>query len=221
MPGRPFSFANNEYYHVYNRGVEKRSIFKDKYDVERFKLSLLEFNSIEPIGSIYELRFDREFGRRTSKIRKDERLVTINAYCLNPNHYHLMLKQNIEGGISEFMKRLGGGYTKYFNEKLSRDGVLFQGSFKARHIRNDSDLLHLSSYINLNFSVHRYDERLRKLSRSSIEEIEAGEREIAESDVYVKQFKSAKKYLEYAESALDDIRRRKTEEADLKKLLME
>src|SRR3989344_9447893 len=112
MPSRKVNLVQGEYYHIYNRGVDKRNIFSDKFDLQRFFQSINEFNTKNPIGSLYENSFvrEKELGGRTSK------LVQFVAYCLNPNHYHFILTPLVEKGIEKFMQRLGTGYTMYFNE---------------------------------------------------------------------------------------------------------
>ena len=74
-------------------------------------------------------------------------LVEIVAYCLNPNHYHLIVKQISEKGIERFMQKIGTGYTNYFNKRYERSGALFQGKFKSIHIDSNEYLLHLSVYV--------------------------------------------------------------------------
>ena len=118
-------FANGEYYHIYNRGVDKRSVFMDKFDFERFLQSIEEFNSENPIGSIYENSFIKD-----QTEGKKKKLVRIICYCLNPNHYHFILEQLVDRGIEKFMHKLGLGYTQYFNLKHHRSGALFQGPFR-------------------------------------------------------------------------------------------
>ena len=103
------TFANGEFYHIYNRGVDKRSIFEDTYDLDRFFQSMKEFNSVVPIGSIYENSFNRLGGKTAKSVVRSEKLVEFVCYCLNINHYHFIIEQVVEGGISEFMRRLGGG----------------------------------------------------------------------------------------------------------------
>ena len=83
-------------------------------------------------------------------------LVEIITYCLNPNHYHFILKQICDKGIEKFMQKLGNGYTKYFNSKYDRSGVLFQGAFKSVHIKTSAHLLYLSAYVNKNYNIHGY-----------------------------------------------------------------
>jgi len=197
------TFVNGQIYHVYNRGNDKRNIFTDQYDLQRFFESMQMFNSVEPIGSIYEASFQKdkvELGRPTSK------LVEFLCYCLNPNHFHFMIRQEVDGGISEFMKRLGG-YTKYFNERYKRSGVLFQGKFKAKHILDNTYLLHLSAYINLN---NNFGAEQHLLSKSSWKEYCLEERNgICSKDLIIGQYKDPDGYKKFALSSLEDIKLRK------------
>lgn len=199
-------FEIGEYYHVYNRGVEKRDVFSDTEDLERFLQSLEEFNALDPIGSIYEKTFrDRLFGSPTSKKPQ----ISITAYCLNPNHYHLLLCQLMENGISKFMQKLGTGYTKYFNEKNKRTGVLFQGKFKAKHIDSNEYLLRASVYINLNNRIgvsNTVGGQASKLSASSWEEY-CGKARLSRcnTDIILQQFRSVSEYKVFSESAFENI----------------
>ena len=127
---RNIQFISGEYYHIFNRGNNKRAIFLDKYDLNRFFLSMREFNTDKPIGSIYE----RSFRKEESGLIKDKKIVDFICYCLNPNHFHFAIKQVGDNGIIKFMHRLGTGYTKYFNQKYENSGALFQGRYKAKHI---------------------------------------------------------------------------------------
>jgi len=155
---KPF-FAKQEFYHIYNRGVDKRDIFMDSDDLYRFLKSMNDFNVQDPIGSIYEHSF--KLGSPTPKLKK---LVNFVAYCLNQNHYHFILEPLVDNGIQKFMHKLSTGYTNYFNEKYKRSGSLFQGGYKAIHINSNEYLLHASVYINLNYKIHkkRGESRFRK-----------------------------------------------------------
>ncbi len=140
-------FANEEIYHIYNRGVEKRVIFLDDEDRLRFIYGLFQFNDQYPvINTLHRLNNHHI----EVEPRYDDQLVEILVFCLMPNHYHLMVRQKSDGGIVQFMKKLGTGYTMYFNQKYQRVGHLFQGRFKAIHVNRDSHLLHLPYYIHLN-----------------------------------------------------------------------
>lgn len=208
------TFSNNEYYHIYNRGVDKRDIFMDANDYFRFLKSLKEFNQTRPIISLY-IR-DR-LNVAVSPLQKDK-LVEIVAYCLIPNHYHLILKQLKEGGISEFMKRVNGGYTGFFNFKNERDGSLFQGKFKSIHIDSNEYLLYLSAYVNYNYKVHGNEEKYWKFS--SINEYLNGKKKnnLCKPKIILSQFKNKNDYKKYAENSAMEIKERREE---MKKYLIE
>lgn len=220
MGSRKTPFVNGEFYHIYNRGVDKRNIYENHHDLNRFFQSMKEFNSLDPIGSLYELSFQKnaKLGGSTAKIAK---LVNFVCYRLNPNHYHFILEQLVDGGISEFMKRLGG-YTWFFNEKYRRSGALFQGRFKSAHIDSNEYLLHLSVYINLNNRVHRLGGSTAKLSKSSWEEyIGIGQESFCEKEIVLSQFKNKKEYKNFAESSLSEILIKKENEKEIQNLLLE
>jgi len=150
-------FVNNQIYHVYNRGVDKREIFLNTKDYFRFIHDLFEFNDQDYADNL-NYRFALTLKNQSMGvelpyiIQKKPRklLVEILEFCLMPNHYHLLLKQECDNGITKFMQKLGTGYTNYFNQKYERTGSLFQGRFKAILIENDSHFLHIPYYIHLN-----------------------------------------------------------------------
>jgi len=148
---RNINFINNEYYHIYNRGVDKRKTFLNKSDYIRFLHNLYEFND-QKRASEYIRIPKHNMGNLNPHTEKESRkkLVNIICFCLMPNHYHLILEQLVEGGISKFMHKLGTGYTNSFNLKYKRSGTLFEGTFKATIIENENYLTHLSRYIHLN-----------------------------------------------------------------------
>lgn len=147
------SFVNDAIYHVYNRGVEKRDVFTNNSDRFRFIHDLFEFNDQAPAQNLYYKQptlksYEVQPHKEETKPRK--LLVEILAFCLMPNHYHLLLKQKIDGGIIDFMQKLGTGYTMYFNKKYERVGSLFQGRFKAILVNNEAHFIFLPHYIHLN-----------------------------------------------------------------------
>lgn len=142
-------FCNNQIYHIYNRGVDKRNIFIDDKDYLRFIHDLFEFNDTKPAVNFY-YKQSYEIRSRNNNKEPRELLVKILAFCLMPNHYHLMIEQLEEGGISEFCRKLGIGYAMYFNQKYQREGSLFQGRFKAVLINQEPHFIHLPYYIHLN-----------------------------------------------------------------------
>lgn len=216
---KPRKFINGEFYHVYNRGTDHRSIFASQFDVKRFLQSLEEFNTTKPAGSLYAISFLESNVRLQ---RKKKRLVNIIAYCLNPNHFHLILQQVNKNGISEFLKRLTGGYAWYFNNKQKRSGVLFQGKFKAKHIDSNEYLLHLSAYVNLNNHVHKLSGPTAKLSVSSWDEyIGNTTTALCKKDIILEQFSDVEEFKEFAQNSLKDILERKERFKELQKLLLE
>lgn len=153
MAIRP-QFVADEIYHIYNRGVEKRNIFLDNDDHLRFICSLYEFNDKNPASNLwyYSSQFNStksDFLMKSDFVEKDG-LVDVLCFCLMPNHYHLLVRAKSDSAVTEFMRKLGTGYTNYFNKKYKRSGVLFQGKFKAVHIASDSQLMYIPHYIHLN-----------------------------------------------------------------------
>ena len=145
------AFAPEEWYHCYSRGVDKRTIFMEPKDYERFQMLLYVCNNATPIR-ISDL--DKTSGGPTlERVLFEERgnpLVDLGAYALMPNHHHLLLRELIDGGITSFMRKLGTGFTMFFNLKYERTGPLFSGRFKARHIEDDNHFRRTVHYIHSN-----------------------------------------------------------------------
>lgn len=138
--------AENGYYHIFNRGVGKMDIFKDPFDKQNFLLRMKEnlFPEMVPISV-----------RKASPGGYFRKLLpsgafTLLAYCLMPNHFHFLLRQNTALPISKFMLKVCGSYVKYFNLRHERVGSLFQDQYKAVRVETDSQLLWLSAYIHNN-----------------------------------------------------------------------
>lgn len=143
---RKFAPVNEELYHIFNRGTEKRHIFLNKKDCERFIVNLILFNTQqEPISNLSRYNLESAF----KKIPNDP-LVKIHAFSLLPNHFHLMIEQLIDNGIARFMHKIEMGYSHYFNKLHSRSGNLFQGTYKMIYIDNNAYRLYLPIYIHLN-----------------------------------------------------------------------
>jgi len=150
MAQRKTQLANDEFYHIYNRGVDKRTTFADKQDFFQFLQMLEYFNNEASLGGLEKYKYPKHSQQRGST----SLLVEILAYCPNRNHFHLLLKQVADDGISRFMQKVGTGYTMYFNKKYKRTGALFGGVFKSRHIDTDTYLDHVGVYVNLNNRAH-------------------------------------------------------------------
>lgn len=148
MPTKKIQIVVGEKYHVFNRGVDKRDVFLDKHDYLRFYQSLDVFNTLEATGNFRLARSQRNHTQAGSK------LVQLHAYALLPNHFHLIVEPLTEVGLAEFMRRIGTGYTSYFNEKYHRTGALFQGTYKRVHVASDEHYRYLLAYVNENQIVH-------------------------------------------------------------------
>ena len=140
MALRKQSFVIGEFYHLYNRGTEKRKIFMDKQDYQQFLFLMYICNTTKSL----ELRKIGE------SFERKEMLVNIGAYCLMPNHFHILITAKTERGISRYMLKLMTAYSMYFNKKYKRTGKLYEGVFKSNHINNDNYLKYSYSYIHLN-----------------------------------------------------------------------
>lgn len=204
---REIQFINGGYYHIFNRGVDKREIFLGQEDLGRFFQSLSEFNTLAPIGSIYAASFRRNNFLR-NLVSKKEKLVDFICYCLCPNHYHFILRQSADRGIEKFMHRLGLGYTNFFNKKYQRSGSLFQGTFKANHINSDEYLLYASVYVNLNFKVHQLTSKFFSSSWEDYLQL-GGNKKFCDTDIVLGQFADVSEYKNFAENAIMIARERK------------
>lgn len=144
--------VTGEIFHVLNRGVDNREIFLDKKDYFRFIHNLFEFNDPSPVFNLsYYLNRLQSIDFVNQYIEKPRKLIVeILAFCLMPNHFHLLLRQRKEGGLTKFMRKIGVGYVNYFNQKYKRSGTLFQGRYKLVLVNSESHFVHLPYYIHFN-----------------------------------------------------------------------
>lgn len=148
---RKIKFLPGSYFHIYNRGVEKRKIFTGENDYHRFLILLYLCNNTEPVNlrDIFDkgLTFEEMF-----ELERKETLVDIGAYCLMPNHIHLLITptKTKENGIPLLMQKIFTGYTMYFNKRNERSGRLFESTFKANLVDKDEYFKYLFAYIHLN-----------------------------------------------------------------------
>jgi putative transposase len=147
-------FHNGEIYHIYNRGAHKQKIFTNNIDYSRFQL-LLHLGNTRKSVHISNLLTHYK-GKTFIKVYEDiqipdeEMLVDVLAYTLMPNHFHLILHQAKENGISTFLQKISTAYSMYFNKKYKHSGTLFQGAFKSRHVGTGDYLRWLFAYVYLN-----------------------------------------------------------------------
>lgn len=143
-------FGVGEWYHCYNRGVDKRIVFENAGDYNRFLLLLYLGNGSVPLRLANLKNHNIRIVIEDASLERGEPLVEIGAYTLMPNHFHLTLKEILEGGIVMFMQKIFTAYTMYFNRKYERTGALFAGPFKSRHVDDDRYFKQLVSYLHLN-----------------------------------------------------------------------
>lgn len=145
MPGRIVPLVSGEYYHIFNRGSEKKNIFTQPRDYSRFCKTFYYYQFSGP-----KPKFSQFTKSNLFKSLPSEKLIEIICYCVMPNHFHFLVKQLKDKGISSFISQLSNSYTKYFNIKYDRVGPLLQGAFKAVRIETEEQLIHVSRYIHLN-----------------------------------------------------------------------
>ncbi len=148
MAKRKTEISVGEYYHLYNRGVNKDRIFHDKEDYERYLL-ILKLANCRASFNLYDLQRSKAVETFISN-NQDDFLVAIGAYVLMPNHFHILVKEVKNKGVSEFMKKVSTAYAMYFNRKYQRSGALFESRFKSRHVNKDEYLKYLYAYIYMN-----------------------------------------------------------------------
>lgn len=162
-------FITGECYHIYNRGIDKRVIFKSKKDYERFMMLLYLSNSKDSfrIGNI--LNQQHKTFSEILVLDRGKSLVSIGAWCLMTNHFHLLIKQEVDGGITKFMRKVGTGYSMFFNIKYERKGALFGGLFKSKLIGVDDNYMrHLLGYIHINPLEIRFPDWENQINGNSI-----------------------------------------------------
>ncbi len=209
MPYRITPLVTDHYYHILNRGVAYQPTFSVTRDYERLLLCLSYYRHREPPVRLSRLlQIPKE---ERAKILKGldgakKSIVEIVAYCFMPNHFHLLLKQRFDGGISLFMKKITDGYTRYYNTKHKRIGSVFQGAFKAIHVSSEEQLLHLSRYIHLNPLVSTVvrDNEFMTYPWSSLRDYVDGMRSsFVNTQPVLKHFRSPQKYFEFVMDRVD------------------
>ena len=203
---RKQSIITGEYYHIYNRGVDKRDIFNNKQDLERFIESVCEFNQTEIIVSLANLRKSNQIAPKALS----EPLVSVIVCCFNPNHFHFVLKQLVDGGIAKFMQKLQAGYTSYFNIKSSRTGALFQGTFKSQIISNENYFNKIIGYVNKNYQVHNIPKDKMNLIFASDHEYENNNFKVVskiEGKTILEIFNGSKNFKKHCDEIISIIRK--------------
>ncbi|MDO8639062.1 MAG: transposase [Candidatus Daviesbacteria bacterium] len=213
MPYRITPLVEGSVYHIYNRGVEKRIIFLDERDYQRFLQTLYYYQFMGPKPA-----FSARDKFQVKDFSNNPKIIEIISYCLMPNHFHLLIKQLNNNGISEFIGKVTNSYTKYFNTKHKRVGPLLQGVFKTVLVENDFQFLHLSRYIHLNPYVDKLVEDLESYKYSSYPQfIGLTLNRLSVPELILNQFNDGDDYKEFVVGHADYAR----ELAHIKHLLIE
>lgn len=204
MPGRDIPLVSGEIYHVFNRGVASQPIFLQKRDYQRFMDTIFYYqNKNLPIRYSKFLYFSREVRNKILKefINKKNLIIDNLCFCLMTNHFHLLVKQIDEKGVSKFIGNITNSYTRYFNTKYKRHGPLLQGKFKAVRIETDEQLLHVSRYIHLNpytsFVVKKLEDIILYPYSSLSEYLKLVDSNMISKDLVLTHFKTLKSFREF------------------------
>ena len=193
-------FSNGYIYHIFNRGIDRRSVFTGFREYLRAQELIEFYKHLEtPVRYSKFLQLSKSLRDDVLReINKSETQVDILAYCLMPNHFHFMLQQKVDKGVSTFIANFTHAYTRYFNTKHERIGPMFEGIFKAVLVESDEQLIHLSRYIHLNPVVSSIinESDLNNYKWSSYHEYIAPSKNstVSKRDLVMSMFESAKHY---------------------------
>ena len=208
MPGRAIPLVNEEFYHIFNRGIDHRPTFLNKRDFTRAVTSIYFYRFISPpikLSQYLRLNSQEQNGILV-QLEKNKALVEILCYCFMPNHFHFLLRQKKESGIAKFMSNFQNSYTRYFNIRQQRNGPLFLGQFKAIRIETEEQLFHLTRYIHLNPYSSYLVKNLGKLKEylwSSFPEFLERKEGFCEKKLLLNQFKNKENFEKFILSHAD------------------
>lgn len=199
--------VNGEFYHVFNRGVARAPTFLSRAEHKQAMLTLSYYRYAKPPVSLARFKelSQKERQEFLASLQKTEKLVEIVAFVLMPNHFHFLLKQNQDNGISKFASQFTNSYTRYFNTLNERVGPLFQGIFKSVHIETNEQLIHLSRYIHINPVVANVirENDLFSYTWSSFPDYLNGESLLVSMGAVLEQFKNPQAYKEFVLNYID------------------
>lgn len=210
---RKIKIAPGEYYHIFNRGNNKQPIFLDKRDYARFVFLIIYLQSplIFPqigrlVSNFVKSRAFDTFGVREHDVDKiiKKRYVELVSFILMPNHFHLIVLEKEEGGISQYMQRVLTAYAKYFNTKYKKSGHLFQGPFQFVHVTDNVQLLHLSTYIHRNIrELKKWKNKEHQYTWSSYQDCIEKNRwgELLKHEIITEQFSSSEEHKDFVNSS--------------------
>lgn len=203
MPRRTTPLVIEEYYHLFNRTVDKLPIFDQIKNCNRALNTLKYYTHINSFPRFSKLFFlpNEERFKIINDMNKEKRLVDVIAFCLMPNHFHLLLRQLTENGISKLLANFQNSFARYFNTKFDRAGPLWQGQFKAVRIEDDEQLLHVSRYIHLNPFTSNVVKDLKELESyqwSSLPEYTTNIKNgFCQKEIILSNYRSFRKYREF------------------------
>lgn len=199
---RLIPIVTGEIYHIFNRGVNKGDIFFNEEDYRRFYLAAIHYKTSNSKFSYEKTRIYNDPGSLPANYFEPR--VQVLAYCFMPNHFHFLIKQLEDGGLTSYIQHLTNSYVHYINVKYKRVGPLFQGRFKNVPVMSDEQLLHLSRYIHLNplvvnlvFDIKRYQ------WSSALNYIDQQTDSLVNSEMILGYFKSREKYLKFMLDQVD------------------
>ena len=203
---RKTQIAPGEYYHICNRGVNKQVIFHNTRDYFRFLFLILYFQSSETFDQLGRVvdKFVQHRVLDIAEIVIKKRTVELVSFCIMPNHFHLILREITEGGISTYMQRVLNAYGKYYNTKYEKSGHVFQGPYRAVHIKDDRQLLHAAAYIHKNpREIKGWTNREDKYQWSSYSDYIKDNRwgDLLIPDIVLGQFRNPKEYQKFVETS--------------------
>lgn len=204
------TFASNEYYHLYARGSNQENIFIDEHDKVRFIFLLCLYTSPTRINNTfwYVNNFIKKgvFGFKPDKlsdVTKDKSLE-LNCFCVMDNHFHILVRNVEDNMISVYMHRVLTAYSKYFNAKYRRKGHVFDGPYKAVHIKNNNQILHLSAYIHKNpKDIKEWSNKYEKYPWSSLSDYISTNKwgNFISKDIILGQFKTQTDYKNFVSTS--------------------
>ena len=202
MPGRSVLLVTNQIYHVFNRGIDRRITFTTKREFSR-AMDAVTFYRFEKLpvrlSQLLSFHIDRK-NEILDKLVDSEKIVQIFCCCLMPNHFHFLLRQQKDNGISKYLSNLQNSYTRYFNTRHERDGSLFMDQFKAVRIETDEQLLHVSRYIHLNPYTSYVVKSLQELESyrwSSFSDYLSDKKGFVDKDFILEFFKNKEQYKKF------------------------
>lgn len=204
MPGRIIPLATGEIYHIFNRGIDSRPTFTDSKEYNRALLALKYYRFVSPPAGLAQT-LNMPVEKRDEIVsyleKENDKVIEILTYCFMPNHFHFLIKQLKDKGISKFISNFLNSYTRYFNTKHHRIGPLFLNQFKAVRIETEEQLLHVNRYIHLNpytsYILKNFDDLVNYRWSSYPEYLALTRDNLCEKSLILSFFKNIKGYRKF------------------------